>query len=192
MLILTDSCFLHIPKTGGSWIKKAIKMSGIRFEEHLINGDSHGALVHCPVLEKFKFAFVRNPIDLYRSYWQYKMGAGWDIKNEIDRVCCSDNFNTFIDNIIARYPGICSQVFELFVGPEDAEIEYVGKYENLVDDLIIALTQAGEHFDEYAIKNCPPQNVSDKTRFPASYTDEQKERIKKTEAKAFERFGYKV
>lgn len=161
MLILPNSCFLHVAKTGGSWVKKAIKASGIEYEEYSIDGNPHIGLSECPVPDKFKFAFVRHPIDLYRSYWQFKMTNEWDVKNQLDMDCKSDKFN-----------------------------EFIGKYENLVEDLIIALKQAHEVFNEEAIRKLPPYNVSDKTRFPAKYTKELEDEVRKIEINVIERFGY--
>ena len=67
MLILPRSCLLHVPKTGGSWVKKAILASGIQCEAVSPGGNHHSGLNECPTPDKFKFAFVRHPLGLYRS-----------------------------------------------------------------------------------------------------------------------------
>lgn len=188
MIILKHSCFLHIPKTGGTWVREAIKLSGLQYEEIIIEENHHPDLSQCPCLDKYKFAFVRNPIDVYRSYWQYKMGNGWDIRSPIDKSCCSANFHEFVENVLQKYPGICSRRFEAFVGPEGSEIEYIGRYENLLEDLITALHAAGEEFDEDAIRRCPPKNVSDKDRFPAYLGPELEAKIRASEKDSFKRF----
>jgi hypothetical protein len=105
MLILPKSYFLHVPKTGGSWVKKAIITSGIQCQDYRIEGDPHIGLTQCPVPQQFKFAFVRHPVNLYRSYWQFKMTYQWDKKNPLDRDCQSDNFSVFIHNVLNKYPG---------------------------------------------------------------------------------------
>lgn len=191
MVILPNSCFLHVPKTGGSWIKAALKASGMMVEEFEVNGDPHAGLTHCPCPEKFKFAFVRHPVDHYRSYWQYKMGRGWDFKNPIDRNCCAANFSEFINNILTKFPGVYSKAIEEYVGPPEAEIEFIGKYENLVEDLILALNQAGEPFDEPVIRKFPPVNVSDRVRFPAEYSLMLEKAVRESENIFIRRFGYK-
>jgi len=56
MLILPRSCFLHVPKTGGSWVKAAIAAAGIPFEEFTVEGDVHADLSYCPCPDRFKFA----------------------------------------------------------------------------------------------------------------------------------------
>lgn len=190
MLILPYSCFLHFPKTGGSWVKKAIIASGIKCEGYRIDENPHIGLKQCPEPEKFKFAFVRHPVNLYRSYWQFKMTYEWDKKNQIDMECRSDNFHVFIKNLLNKYPGCYGDALVEFVGEEGNEIEFIGKYENLTEDLINALKLAGEMFNEGVIRNLPPYNVSDKKRFQAQYTKELEQEVRKSEAKVLNRFGY--
>ena len=100
MLILPNACFLHVPKTGGSWVKKAIAAAGIECQDYRLAGDPHIGLQDCPCPEKFKFAFVRHPVDLYRSYWQFKMTNGWDEKNPLDQSCQSDDFHQFTRDVL--------------------------------------------------------------------------------------------
>jgi hypothetical protein len=91
---------------------------------------------------------------------------------------------------LRHYPGICSQTFQSFVGAEGFEIDYIGKHENLLEHLVAALHEAGETFDEAAIRRCPPKNVSDKTRFPANFTPALARKVQASEQEAFRRFGY--
>ena len=188
MLILPNSCFLHVPKTGGSWVRKAIIASGIRCQEYQVNGDFHIGLAQCPCPDKFKFAFVRHPLDLYRSYWQYKMSYGWDPKNQMDMACRSDNFHQFVCHVLDKYPGVYGKSLIEIIGENGNEIEFIGKYENLVEDLITALNRAGEVFDEHAIRTFPPFNVSDKVKFPADYTELLKNRVIEAEMMVMNRF----
>lgn len=190
MLILPNSCFLHVPKTGGSWVKKAILAAGIPAREHSIDGYTHLGIVDCPEPAKFRFAFVRNPLALYRSYWQFKMTVGWDAANALDQRCQSDDFGVFVQNVLDAYPGIYARTLHDFVGPPEAPIEFVGRYENLVEDLVTALSLAGEHFDAAAIRTLPPYNVSNKQKAPANYTPQLEAAVRAAEAEVFERFGY--
>lgn len=190
MLILPKSCFLHVPKTGGSWVKKAIISAGVSCRDYTISGNPHIGLKDCPGPEKFKFAFVRHPVDLYRSYWQYKMTNGWDFKNQMDQECQTDNFHQFVRNLLEKFPGIYSHSLIEMVGEKNNEIEFIGKYENLVDDLIFALKSAGEAFDERVVRALSPVNVSDKARFPAVYTDQLEAGVKKAEVRMMKRFNY--
>ncbi len=190
MLILPNSCFIHVPKTGGSWVRKVIITSGIAFEEYSVNGNCHIGYKDCPYPDKFRFGFVRHPVSICRSYWQFKMGAGWDSNNQMDIDCQSDNFHEFIRNVLAKYPGLYGRSLTELLGKGETEIEYIGKYENLVEDLIEALTRAGETFDEGAIRDFPPVNVSDKKRFPAELSAGLEAKVIEAEMEVIRRFGY--
>ena len=191
MLILSKSCFLHAPKTGGSWVKKALIESNIEcYDFTTIDGNGHIGLKDCPCQNKFKFAFVRHPVDLYSSYWQYKMTYGWDVTNPLDMECISYNFHQFVHNVLDKFPGAFYKNLTNFVGDVGNEIEFIGKYENLVEDLITALMLAGESFDEEFIRNFSPFNVSDKINYPAHYTDQLEAVVRSAESQWIARFNY--
>lgn len=190
MLILPKSCFLHVPKTGGSWVKEVISASNIECKNYTVADNVHIGLKDCPCPDKFKFAFVRHPVEFYRSYWQFKMTYGWDQINPLDMECRSDSFHKFICSVLDKFPGIYSQSVIDFVGETDNEIEFIGKYENLVDDLVFALKAASEIFDEKFVRAFPPQNVSDKIAFPAVYTYQLEAEVRSAESLAIRRFNY--
>jgi len=182
--------FLHVPKTGGSWVKKVIAASNIECRNYSISDNAHIGLKDCPCLEKFKFAFVRHPVDLYRSYWQFKMTYGWDRNNPLDMECRSDSFHKFVRDVLDKFTGVYSKSLIDFVGETNDEIEFIGKYENLVDDLVFALKAAGEICDETFIRTFPVQNVSDKIAFPAVYTDQLENDVRSAESMVIKRFNY--
>lgn len=193
MLICPRSCFLHIPKTGGSWVTSAIAAGGIPSQPFLIDGDDpHGELRHCPRSDLFRFAFVRHPEEYYGSFWRYKMTVGWDFRNELEVRCHSTDFNVFVRNVLQAYPGWCSGMFEDYVGLPENEIEFVGRQERLADDLVRALRAAGETFDEGALRACPPENVTDRTSLVAKLTPDLREALHASERRAIVRFGYPV
>jgi hypothetical protein len=190
VLILPHSCFLHVPKTGGSWVKKAIMAAGIDCQPFSPGGDHHPGLRDCPCPHKFKFAFVRHPLALYRSYWQYKMTYGWDPHNAIDQRCRAEDFHSFVTAVLTHMPGVYGQGLDQFVGTAAQPIDFIGKHENLVEDLITALQLAGETFDADAIRALPPYNVSDKQAFPAEFTPALEAAVLRAEAGMITRFGY--
>lgn len=171
-------------------MKKAITVSGIKCEDFSIDDDIHIGLKKNPYPDKFKFAFVRHPVDLYRSYWQFKMTYGWDKNNPLDMECQSDGFHDFIRHVLDKYPGIYGNSLIDFVGESNNEIEFIGKYENLVEDLIQALKYAGEIFDENTIRSLPAENVSNKIKFPAEYTIQLENEVRKAESMVISRFKY--
>jgi hypothetical protein len=75
-----------------------------------------------------------------------------------------------------------------FVGRACDEMEFIGRFESLTDDLVNALQLAGEEFDENVIRNTPPVNQTSYDRYPAVYSDGLAERVLEVEAEAVERF----
>jgi hypothetical protein len=164
--------------------------AGIPLTEFFVDGDPHCDLSYCPCPEKFLFAFVRQPLDVYRSYWRFKRARGWDGRNPFDVDCRADAFGRFVEQVLEKYPGWCSRMFEDYVGPRGREIAFVGRYERLADDLVTALRLGRVPFDEPTIRRHPPQNVSTWPTTDAVWCPELAERVRVAEAEAFERFGY--
>jgi hypothetical protein len=195
-LIMPHSVFLHVPKTGGSWCREAIARAGIPCEESPIDADDpidskHHELAHvCRYLEgRMVIAFVRDPLDWWRSYWAYRQHSGWYV-HPIDVQCKSTDFQEFMTNVVRTIPEWCSAMYERFVGPPECPIEFIGRYENLAEDLVLGLQLAGESFDEEALRATPPVNVNDYSCWPAEYTPELRQAVTEAEHAAIARFGY--
>lgn len=149
----------------------------------------HGTLPVHGRTYKFICCFVRNPLDWYRSYWAYRMQGGWRPTLLIDRQCQSDDFDQFIRNCSGRLPGILSQVYELYTGPNDAPIDFIGRQEHLADDIVRALHLAGESFDEAALRDTPKAN---QTYLKPSYNEVTRELVLLSEYRAVRRHGYLI
>jgi hypothetical protein len=65
--------FVHVPKTGGSWMTQAVKSAGVptwapdplgdrSYSEH-----GHADLRDVGVSDRFSVAFIRHPLDWWRS-----------------------------------------------------------------------------------------------------------------------------
>src|SRR6266404_5327839 len=110
-LILKKSIFIHVAKTGGTWISELLRQSGLIVAE---TKDPHASCSET-VLEfpsasgLLSFAFVRHSITWWKSYWSYKMKVGWDPKNRVDSTCAAERFETFIRNVLDRHPGYLSR-----------------------------------------------------------------------------------
>jgi hypothetical protein len=191
VLIFANAVFLHVPKTGGTWVKAAVSNAGIEFEEHLVDGDIHGDLSYCPFRDRFIFAFVREPLSVYQAYWRFKMTAGWDQRNPFDGDCAAPTFDGFVENVLRLEPAWCSRMFEDYVGRTPAdEISFIGRFEALADDLVRALEMIGARFDEGVIRSTPPVNVSTVSRELTRWSPELAARVKRSEQRALLRFGY--
>lgn len=188
MLILKKSCFIHIPKTGGSWVKQALIRANIEFDDFCIDNNVHIGIKDCPYPKLPNFVFVRHPVAFYKSYWQLKMTCGWDENNLFDMEYKTNIFHNFVIKVTRDHPGIYGNMIDTLIGDANNEIEFVGRQESLAEDLIIILRKMGEDFDEHFIRTTPLYNVSDDARYPALYNNELKSNVMHSERYIIERF----
>ena len=157
--------FYHIPKTGGTWVKVALKEAGVKTGAVRTTGGPHPFNLKwahaCPgtVPERskdgrFSFCFVRQPIAWYTSYWAFRSrkGARRDENFPADGLW-SDDFDQFVNNLLDAYPGgFVTALYQYYTGARCDKVDFIGRQETLADDLVKALTLAGETFDEAALR----------------------------------------
>ena len=165
------SIIYHIPKCGGTWVHRTVRKSmgmkdqwrprengayqelGLHYEHavpnQVIDEDKEGL---------FSFCFVRHPVTWYRSFWCYrlkkhtlhlsfKLDLYWDI-----------NYEKFILTALDKYPnGFVSQLYKYY---DLDNMDFVGRQENLANDLAKALRLAGDEFDKGILKNERRVNLS--------------------------------
>ena len=243
LILKNGAIFLHVPKTGGSWVTAVLKDQGLvkRSIGH-IHADLHRVLwllqpqqaIQQVLLEQIKsfvplnikrklspykktnqaiwagklpdkdttpfiFCFVRHPISWYESIWRYMYQSNfphfgqqysvtrWHPLAMLNSYIDSD-FNKFIDNILANRPGFASEVFGWYTLPG---INFIGKQENLIDDLIQILQMMNLDFDEHRIRTFGEVN---KSRYSAELIWDSTLRQKTLlfERAMLERYGYSI
>ena len=183
--------FIHVPKTGGMWAATALKATIPDLREPTSGGDRRGHFVWNELPETFRFGFVREPATWYRSHWAHKK-THEDYPDTPDRfdelVRESSDFPGFVRTVTDEVPGYLSMLYEIFLGPPGA-IEFIGRYENLVDDLIGALGQAydREPADYDSIRQIAPVNTGNRK---PEITPDLRKLIAASEHRAIGRFGY--
>jgi hypothetical protein len=190
MLLLDGAIFLHVPKTGGTWVEHALVAAGVPCSQYDVDGDRHADLSYLPRQDVSTFAFVRHPLTLHQSYWRFKMGAGWDARNPFDLDVQTDHFERFVENTLRRHPGWVSQMYEDYVGPPEREISFIGRFECLADDLVRALTTFGIPFDESRLRGTPPINASPGWFSESVWNPGLACAVAAAESRAMTRFGY--
>ncbi|WBB78446.1 hypothetical protein O7606_19760 [Micromonospora sp. WMMD882] len=185
----TNSLLLLVPKTGSTWIRAKVRQLGLAVEtvgdpamrDHdLLDQYDRSAYRHVG-------AFVRDPVEWYRSYWAYRMERGWRPQYPLDEQCASDDFETFVRRAVSILPGALGNIYTSYVGPPEAEIDFVGRQERLVDDFARFLRLAGEEFDEATLREGSRVNAT--TTVP-DYPEELKELVTLSEWDTMRRFGY--
>ena len=136
--------FVHVPKTGGTWVTQAVKSAGVDAWAPDPPEGSHGpAPFHASLREvaagdRLSVAFVRHPLDWWRSYWSHRMRGGWDPTNRIDDAA-SDDFNEFVLRVIEQGESSFGGVVRQFIGLPSPDVDFVGRFEHLVEDTCEAL-----------------------------------------------------
>jgi hypothetical protein len=153
--------FIHIPKTGGNWVWEAMKAGGVELEVegHLL----HPTLRELDRRGRFTFGFVREPSSWYASVWRFRRKLIEEenhMPGEFPDEWVLLDFPDFVATVERERPSFLSSYFEEFIGPPEARIDFVGRYEALADDLVLALKRAGQEFDEEALRAIPPLNVT--------------------------------
>lgn len=151
--------FWHIPKTGGRWVQEALSRRYARAglsRVPRIQPERKPFMLfgqHAPPSEvdeqlkrgKFHFCFVRRPLNWYKSWWAYRIRRHRSDKRHYADKFHDENLDKFINNVLDAHPkGFVTELFQLYVGPEADQMTYVGKTENLLDDLKEILRLAGQ------------------------------------------------
>lgn len=142
-----------------------------------------------------RLCFVRHPLTWYLSYFRFKemnikgpQGKGnhifrsWRYDSNFDKLCCSHNFNDFVDQIIGNYPdGFLWPFFYSYI----RESTEVGRVEDLQPVLTVFIAQILHLVIDFGL---PRQNVS--VGNGEHYTRAQADKIMELEHDLVKHFDY--
>jgi hypothetical protein len=172
--------FLHIPKTGGNWVRTVIRRSGIKeiktnkISKHanydLLAGVHQSRLIKPRGKIKY-FCVVRHPLLWYQSWFRYQHDRGWRVwgekSNSLKWHCLAginmekhDDFNKFMTYINRNAPGFLTYLYHSYVLSSDAR--YL-KNENLRDELLSLNSEWNLGINESLILESKEVNVSVKS-----------------------------
>lgn len=160
------SIFFQYHRSGSSWVRQAIidllepkeytdsakkvkQKDRQQYDFGLFNR-------HTPptgVENKFTFCFIRHPVDWYKSMWSARMSRDRKIDPRFILASSWDtDFEKFVTKSLNLFPdeGFITKSFRYF-----KNVNFVGRYESLKEDLIVALVCAGEQFDDSKISDIP-------------------------------------
>lgn len=198
MALATEkSLFLHIPKTGGWWIRYAFKLNNIITEEV---GEEHAFF---PFLSDMRdddfyknrkiFAFVRHPVTWYQSRWTFRMKTGWKSQHPLDYNCASNDFKTFVKRCLDYEPsGWVTKEYGIYIDNVPGSISYVGKTETMKEDFIKFANISGELIDTCILDGIPKVNKSlldsKDSRYWAKYDENLLEEVLTAEKSIISRY----
>ena len=143
-----------IPRTGTTWARNAIhKAVKATWDRKIINAPGQKHNYEAPPAmyadRKFRFCFVRNVKTWLES--RHRLGPWDDMLTQF----YDWDLEQFKANIEARPKGLIGRYFKQYT----RHCNFIGRQENLCEDLIRALTEAGEEFDADLIRSLAPENV---------------------------------
>lgn len=178
--------FIHVPRTGGTWIQQALWYAGLGNHrwccgtrtsylprDHLLAGHNRKPGLYDV---RWRFAFVRYPLAYYESVWKWLVSQKQQIK--IIRpywrwhpfmvahkvwMGCTD-FNDWVQKLLDVEPCWYTRLIEGYVGPEGGEfVEYIGRTESLAQDFVnLCLLMKADRSAAIKAATRPPVNNIDK------------------------------
>jgi len=220
LILKGGAVFLHIPKTGGNWVTSVLRECGlvkgsIGYKhsnlDRLVSpyearsGKRFGLLQRARIAsvlkpKPFMFCFVRHPLKWYESWFKYQTQPACDWRDwgsDQDVLawhpCCplngsrSETFDGFVRKALEMRPGFVSEMYSEFAKPQ---VEFVGRQESLVDDLVAVLKRLNLSFDEDFVRSFKEVGVSSAPKQKVEWDPELKQRVLELEHLALLRYGY--
>ena len=219
LLLKNDALFLHVPKTGGTWVTGVLEELGLvrcrvstkhSDMERVVHGGRHFPLRHLEKLARFgpgwsgrlrrayKFCFVRHPLTWYESWWKYMTNRGWHPwstwkgRRQWHPIADLDGLGSPDFGTFVR--NVCERqpgfVTRLYESYAPDGIDFVGKMETLADDLGRVLAAIGAPHDPGALGRRPRANVSPEAARPVVWDAALRREVERLERGALERFRY--
>ncbi len=158
MAIITDKIVIgRCMKCASQWLEAVMKEIEPTAEFH----GQNAPLNQVDIPDRLNIFFVRHPLAWYASYWAYRERTGWAeggnavSGRELDAFK-ADNFDGFIENVLASYPYL-SYLYDFHMA---GRADRIGTVENIRYDLMKFLRESGTKFDEPVILGEPMVNTS--------------------------------
>ena len=177
-----NALFIHIPKTGGSWVRKYFEQTGMETKEI---GANHTTSAELGDVEELTFCFVRHPLTWYQSYWKYKQTMKTRTNPPIDQFVDLP-FAEFVTKVLAEHGDYLYWFYSMFI----KNAKYIGKQENLRADFETVLRLAELPIDRTLLGG-PDENKSIRPPASAKYSLPLAEKVMRHEIRLARQFDYK-
>lgn len=199
MILTRDFVFIHLPKTGGTFIRRVMERHAPKewqtkiYEGHPTVEDIPESHRQLPVI-----GAIRNPWSFYVSWYAFLKSKVDDYEyfNQVSKGGTLD-FQTTLRNVMNTEPVKSSgwggyTYFIDFTYREKLHSTRYIRFENLREDFVEALDECTTVPDDLrkALLETPKINVSKHDEPAAYYDDELVAMIQQRDKPAFEMFGY--
>lgn len=180
---LADVIFIHINKTGGSSIERAL---GLPFQ-HRTAMDIREDIGAARWQGRFKFAFVRNPWDKVASHYRFRvktdqtgLGESRLEFSEWVKRAYGDRDPRYYDNPLMFMPQLD------WISDEDGQVavDFIGRFERLADDFQEVCRRIGVHATLPHLKSSGDHDYRD------AYDEAARAIVADRFARDLEHFGY--
>jgi hypothetical protein len=197
MLLTRHFVYVHIPRTGGNFVRNVILPHAPASWQHRLLGD-HDTVAAIPATHAHlpRLAFVRNPHSWYVSWYSYQQRIRDPYFLEV-----SENGTLPFDATmrraltstasLAQGEGPFTQTIKEMLGPGLMQVR-AGKTEHLREDLLrllTGITALPEAMTE-AIRALPPQNTSERGHYSSYYDAGLRQLVWEKDREVFDYFGY--
>jgi len=187
--------FVHIPKTGGTSIKKALHMyynkDQVEFDGEKVT-DIDGYRPHVTLTETdiakfrcyFKFGVVRNPWSWHASIWSF-----FQRPDRNNKFITGLPFETYVDSVCdknCKLPYARNQVEWLMLDGVEV-VDFIGRYEFLLRDFELIISQVGLRDAAIQLPHFKKAKTYD---YELMYSSRMRKLIEKKHRKDIERFSY--
>lgn len=185
---IARAVFLHIPKTGGTFVTDYFKETGMDHgnKDLALRAHVHGDLLQevLPYTQDLMFCFVRHPLTWYRSYWIHKNTLAPSRETTYIDSKVDLPFLDFLHIIQQDHPGYLTKFFSGFTG----RCRFIGKMENLRDDLNTVLKYLRSPYNKEYLYKKPLSNVNPQS--DQKYTIEAALAVMETEKEIVKMYDY--
>jgi len=218
LVLSNGAIFLHIPKTGGNWVRQVLEDQGLLAGEL---GHKHcdiDRVLYDPYLtanvrdhkkwqksgqppiyeHPFTFCFVRHPLSWYESWFRYMTKRKWNDwplrKGPYDWHPCHELNTTASDN----FSEFIKKVLEYTPGYltrmvswyTKRGVSYIGKQESLAEDMIKVLSMMNLDCDTQTIRNQARVNISTDASISSDWDPTLRDALLTSESAYIQQFGY--
>lgn len=186
MILTNRFVVFHVPKTGGTWLRKQL-VEAAPTSWHVRVNEAHWTdatlrLMNPELVTLPRIAFVRNPFDLYVSLYSFwKAYGGFEEQTR--------NFQTLLYFLVSTRGTLTGWLDAI---KSVSSPLYIGRFENLRADALRLISEHAEVPEQLRARfeSAPPLNTSQHHHYRDYYSAELRALIERVDATALEHFDY--